>query len=164
MKKNITFVLISLFLGCQLFGQTSKVKFSISPGLIFPFGSLSNGSKPIGYGLDSKFEVPALENLSIFASVGFGLLPGEEIVIFNNLKVPPSDYTVVPVLGGINYRANKINIGISGGSELNHGGFTFRPHLGIIFTNHIELNINYTTISKFWSNHNYVGISPVFRF
>lgn len=164
MKKFLSIAFLFVLLSCTgLMAQDKQIKFSVTPSLVLPTGVFSEVLS-VGGNVELKGEYPVAENINFTGSLGYGFLSSK-------LKDGGST-TFIPVMAGVNYQLNQLNIGFGLGyisynfdeSVKSTGGFTIRPQVGFDVSDKIQLNLNYTTTSVEGININYIGISPVFKF
>lgn len=161
MKKIILTLVIVLALSIVSNAQNGL---NIGGSIGFPINS-SSYDFTFGYTLDANILFELHPGFSLGIASGYGQGFGDTYRVLG-VEFDVEDYQYVPVaLAGRHYVNNKLVWGTDVGyaiavSDVDRGGFYFRPMIGFNVTNKLQLNANYVGISDrfYWSTLN-LGIT-----
>ena len=161
MKKIILTLVIVLALSIVSNAQNGL---NIGGSIGFPINS-SSYDFTFGYTLDANILFELHPGFSFWITSGYGQGFGDTYRVLG-VEFDVEDYQYVPVaLAGRHYVNNKLVWGTDVGyaiavSDVDRGGFYFRPMIGFNVTNKLQLNANYVGISDrfYWSTLN-LGIT-----
>ena len=138
---------------------------NIGGSIGFPINS-SSYDFTFGYTLDANYLFEVHSSFSLGVASGYGQGFGDTYRGPLGVEIDVADYQYVPVaLIGRHYPNSKLVWGTDIGyaiavSDVDRGGFYFRPMIGFNVTDKLQLNANYVGISDYyyWSTLN-LGIT-----
>ncbi|MGY0392280.1 hypothetical protein ACW5R3_06985 [Bizionia sp. KMM 8389] len=163
MKKQILTCLVALMFGAFTYAQAG---FNLGASIGFPVND-SQYDFTFGFTVDANYLFEVNQGIAVGLASGYGHGFGDSYYfgpLVGDVDVEDYQYVPVAVAGRVNLNSRLVG-GVDLGyaiavSDIDDGGFYFRPMLGFNVNERLQLNVNYVGISDYyyWSTVN-LGIS-----